>query len=163
MTHALALPEKYPLTSAHVSALLELQPWLKKNVKTSSAALMNWVAACREQLESLTERPPQEPADFRRAATIACKCADCAELKRFLQDPSEPVHRFSAAKDRRKHLEYQIRDAQCDLDLETDHRRSPHVLVCTKNKASYKKMLKTYHQNQEYLAAIRSIEESLPT
>jgi hypothetical protein len=162
VAHALASPKKYPLTQAHMAALVSLQPWLKKNVKKPSDPLTEWLAWCREQLESLTARAPQEPTDFCRAAPITCNCADCAELKRFLEDPRESVHRFSIREDRRKHLEYQIRDQKCDLDLKTEKSRSPYTLVCTKNQASYREKLKKYHQDQEHLATVRSIEAGLP-
>jgi hypothetical protein len=160
--HALAAPKKYPLHTAHIPALESLQPWLKKNLKKRPEALARWAASCREQLESLTAQAPQEPTDFRRDDPIMCKCADCAELKRFLKDPAESVHRFSMRQDRRSHLEHNIRDFKVDLDLRTERQRSPHTLVCTKNKASYQAKLKKYHQDQKHLAMIRSIEADLP-
>jgi hypothetical protein len=160
--HALASPEHYPLRLVHIPALEKLRPWIGKHLKEPCPALARWVASCREQLESLTARAPQEPTDFRRPAEIDHKCADCAELKRFLEDPSEAVHRFSVRQDRRDHLEHMIRGRKCDLDLQTDRRGSPHTLVCTKNKASYQERLTTYHQDRERLATVRSIEASLP-
>jgi hypothetical protein len=162
LEHALAKPKVYPLTDAHMKALEALRPWLKKNLKKPSAALAAWLAACRGQLEALTASAPREPADFRRKAAIDCKCADCTELKRFLQDPRESVHRFSAREDRRRHLEYTIRENECDLDFKTERRGSPYTLVCTKNTASHQKRLKTYHQDQEYLKMVRAVEASLP-
>ena len=51
--------------------------------------------------------------------------------------------------DRRSHLEEKIRQHQCDLDFTTERNRSPHTLVCTKNKASYQAELKTYRQDQQ--------------
>jgi len=162
VSHALALPKKYPLRTAHLPALISLGPWLKKKIKISSSGLSRWVAACREQLERLTAEAPREPTDFRREAAISCKCADCAELRRFLEDPHEAVHRFSMRQDRRSHLEEKIRQHKCDLDFTTERKRSPHTLVCTKNKASYQAELKTYRQDQQSLASVISIQESLP-
>ena len=161
VVQALADPKKYPLESAHVPALTKLSPWLKKEVKVPPAGLSHWIAACRERLESLTASPPQEPTDFRRSATIKCTCGDCGELKRFLEDPRESVHRFSIRQDRRSHLEHAIHDNRCDLDLKTERNRSPHTLVCTKNKASYQEKLKKYHQDQERLATVLSIQAGL--
>jgi hypothetical protein len=83
-------------------------------------------------------------------------------LKRFLDDPGEAMHRFRAKQDRRNHLEQVVRESNCDLDLTTDRRGSPHTLVCTKNKASYQQQLKKHHKDLEDLAAIRAIQESLP-
>ena len=76
--------------------------------------------------------------------------------------PQESVHRFSMRQDRRSHLEEKIRQHKCDVDCTTERTRSPHTLVCTKNKASYQAELKTYHQDQESLAAVIAIQESLP-
>jgi hypothetical protein len=160
--HALALPKRYPLRTAHLAALAALRPWLKKHVKQPIAALTHWLASCREQLEALTAQVPQEPTDFRRSAAIGCKCAECAELSRFLKDPKESVHRFSAREERRKHLEHRIREHRCDLDLKTERRGSPYTLVCTKNTASYRAKLKTYHEDLEHLAMVRAIESGLP-
>jgi hypothetical protein len=160
--HVLARPEKYPLLSVLVPALCTLQPWLKKELAHPCAGLAHLVAACREQLEALTAQVPEAPTDYRREAPISCKCADCNELKKFLTDPKERVHRFRAIQSRRQHLEEQIRHKSCDLDCKTERTGSPHTLVCTKNDASYRARLKTYHENQERLARVRTIEAALP-
>jgi hypothetical protein len=141
---------------------VSLRPWLKKNVKNPCPPLSRWVASCREQFESLTAQAPQDPTDLRRPADVACKCAECAELRRFLENPREPVHRFSVKEERRNHLADQIRKHKLDLDSKTEKKGSPYTLVCTKNKASYEEQLKTYHQDQARLTTIRSIEASLP-
>lgn len=160
--HALARPDKYPLTDAHVAALTTLGPWLAKNVKAACPGLRHWLDSCIAQLEALTAEEPQPPADFRRRAEVSCRCADCAELKSFLQNPSEPAHRFRAVEARRRHLEDVIRHSHCDLDLSTERRGSPHTLVCTKNRASYDRELQTFHANQEHLATLRAIQKKLP-
>ena len=161
--HVLARPETYPLTSAHMEALTALQPWLKKNLRSSSPGLSRWLAACREQLEALTAQEPQPPADFRRSASLSCKCADCAELKRFLDDPHESEHRFRAVEARRRHLEEITRRHHCDLDLRTERKGSPHTLVCAKNTASFKARLSKYHQDQVHLKTVQLIEVNVPS
>ena len=161
--HVLSKPVKYSLTSTHLTALTALQPWLKKNLKRPSPGLSRWLTACREQLEALTAQEPQPPADFCRDAPISCKCADCAELKRFLEAPRESEHRFRAVEHRRRHLEHQVREHHCDLDLRTERKGSPHTLVCTKNTASYKARLSKFHQDQIYLKTIQTIEASMPS
>ena len=162
VTHVLATPKVYPLIPVHVQALTQLQPWLQKHVKKPSAALSRWLDALRKHLESLTPVMPREPADFRREANHSCPCRDCAELARFLKDPQEKVYRFSAAQERRRHLENVIRNDRCDLDLTTVRQGSPHTLVCTKNTASFQRKLKKYYKDKAYLAIILSIQENLP-
>ncbi len=160
--HALARPRQYPLTEAHVEALGKLQPWLKKNFKKPSPALARWVAAVREQLETLTAEAPRPPADFRRPAAVSCNCALCAELKQFLADHKAEVHRFTVAQDRRKHLESTIRQDRLDVNTKTEERGRPYTLVCTKNTASYHAAVKKFEWDQKHLAALRMIEASLP-
>ena len=158
----LADPKLYPLL-AHITALTELQPWLKTHVKTRCEGVSRWVAACRAKLEALTAQEPAPPSDRRREANIDCKCADCAELRRFLTDPKEEVHRFRAAQDRRSHLENTISHRGCDVSCKTERVGSPHVLVCTKTTASFKARLKKYHEDCQHLATLRTIEAALPT
>lgn len=159
--HALATPKKYPMTEAHVEAIVGLRPWLEKHVNKPSHALTSWLESVRKHLEVSTAQEPPEPTDFRRAAPISCPCADCAALERFLKDPAEPVHRFRARESIRRHLEEEIRHRKCDLDLATERRGSPHTLVCTKNKASYLASLKKYHEDRQHLATIKDIEDGL--
>ena len=85
-----------------------------------------------------------------------------SEPDAFVADPHEAVHRFRAAQDRRSHLESVIHSARCDLDCQTEERGRPYTLVCTKNTASYQARLAKYHQDQEHLATIRSIEANVP-
>ncbi len=159
---ALADAKLYPLAD-QISALTALRPWLAENLDAPCESAARWVATCREQLIALTAREPTPPVDFRREANPDCKCADCAELKRFLSDPNERVHRFRASKDRRSHLEMVIGKSACDVSFVTERVGSPHVLACTKNTASFQARLKKFHADVEHLAAIRAMESSLPT
>ncbi len=160
--HALALPQKYPLTDAHIKALVGLRTWLSKNVKKPSAGLVKWLDEVRDQLRSITAEVPQEPTDFRRAAPIKCTCSDCAELKRFLADPGERVLRLKMGKERRRHLHSQIDVNKIDLTHVTERIGSPQTLVCTKTAASYQASLKKYREDREHLATIEAIRASLP-
>lgn len=161
VNHVLAIPDKYPLLTVHMSVFHDLAPWLKKHVKRPSAALSQWVASCRAQLEALTAKAPQRPRDFRRAAAISCRCADCGQLRRFLEDPREQVYRFRARQDQRSHLENAIRVAHCDLDCKTERTGSPHVLVCTKNTASFEAAVKKYHQDLKHLETLQELATEL--
>ena len=136
--------------------------WVGFEGKALPSALSRWLAACCEQLEALTAAEPTAPADFRREANVRCDCADCKELKAFLKDPAERVHRFRVRQDRRQHLEHQIKGHGCDVDCVTDRTGSPQTLVCTKNTASFGARLKKYHEDLAHLAALRSIEKSVP-
>lgn len=112
-------------------------------------------------MEALAAEKPQAPADFRRDANITCRCADCRELVRFLNDPHEKVHRFPMGKERRRHLHQAIEWGQCDVAHVTERRGSPQTLVCTKNTASFQRRLRQYEVDQKHLAALRSLEAVL--
>ena len=161
VTHTLSAPNTYPLL-AHVSAMTGLRPWLKTHLKKPSAAVSQWLAACCEQLELLTTQEPVRPADFRRDANLSCQCADCSELRAFLKDPVEKVYRFRVRQDRRQHLEHTTRWQRCDVTCVTERVGSPQTLVCTKTTASYEAKLKTYREDREHLATLRSIRLDLP-
>ena len=108
LDHTFATPTRYPLTEVHIKALAEPPALAQEECQGALCPLAKWLDLVREQLEALTAREPEKPADFRRAAPMTCTCADCAELKRFLEDPREALHRFKAAKERRRHLHSQI-------------------------------------------------------
>ncbi len=160
--HTFAHPDNYPLTEVHLAALASLQGWLKKNVHGPNAGLTRWLAACREQLESLTAVMPQQPTDFRRPAEVACKCAHCRALNQYLTDPREKVQRFMAPQNDRSHLEQSIRTHECDVNTQTERTRPSHTLVCTKNTKSYERALEKYHKDRKHLAMVRAIEAGLP-
>jgi hypothetical protein len=162
LVYAAAMPKRYPLRELQIPVLVGLQPWLAKHLESPSAPLAQWLAACQEQLAGLTSEKPRAPADFRRDADVACRCADCQELVQFLKDPHEKVHRFSVRKDRRQHLHQVIERHGCDVEHVTDRRGSPQTLVCTKNTASFQRRLRQYEVDKEHLAALRSIGANLP-
>jgi hypothetical protein len=142
--------------------LLELGKRLSKaSMKQPSPALGQWMASCRAELEALTAAPPTPPADFRREAPVTCSCADCAELKRFLTNPTERQHSFPMAEKRRRHLEDVINAGKCDLACTTTRSSSPHILVCTKTTASHERRVKEYHENLQYLQEIRDLQAGL--
>ena len=161
LTHISDTPKRYPLRNVQIDALLDLRSWLIKHVHEPCPPLSEWLAACRAQLEALTAEAPQPPADFRREASIRCRCADCQELVKFLRDPQEQVHRFPVRKDRRQHLHQMIETHECDVEHVTERRGSPQTLVCTKNTASFQRRVRQYEEDREHLAALRSVEKSL--
>ncbi len=161
VTRTLADAKTYPL-AAHIAALTALGPWLKKHLEKPATGLAQWLAACRQQLESLTAQEPVAPTDFRREANLSCKCADCTELKTFLKDPTEKVHRFRVRQDRRQHLEDVVGRNKSDVNCVTDRTGSPQTLVCTKNTASYEAKLKKYREDLGHLTTLRAIRDNLP-
>ena len=120
----------------------------------------SWPGAARLReatLEHLRRRialPLEAPRDWTRANPIKCQCDDCRALGAFLVRPDQQQWRLKAAQDRRGHVEHNVRNAACDLDLATERRGSPHVLVATKNQASYQRRAKQRRQDLEHVSAL---------
>ncbi len=68
-----------------------------------------------------------------------CHCEHCQSLSRFLQSASQQVWRFKAREADRSHVEDSIRQGRHDVECITERKGSPHVLVCSKNQASYER------------------------
>jgi predicted 2-oxoglutarate/Fe(II)-dependent dioxygenase YbiX len=111
-------------------------------------------AACVAHLRVRAAEPLAPPADWRRAATLACRCRNCTELARFLADSERQTWILKAAEAERRHVEDSIRRAQADLDLTTDRRGRPYSLVCTKNQASYERQARQRRQDLKDLALL---------
>lgn len=90
---------------------------------------------------------PSEPTDWTIAADTSCTCEHCAKLRMFCRDRVRRVERFSVRKDLRRHLHEIIEHYRLDLDHETERKGSPYTLVCTKNRASYKRRLEEYAED----------------
>ena len=109
------------------------------------------VKALREaalaHLEARIALPLEPPPDWMRTGSIACQCAHCRALSRFLAAADEPVWQFKANEVDRQHVAHSIQRAQCDLDLATNKRGRPYTLVCTKNQASYQRRVRQREQD----------------
>lgn len=156
LDHALAC-DRYDLTDAHLTAIFALESRLAK-LPGGDTAVTRWLAACRRELENRTAEAPQEPTDYRRADKLSCKCADCRALSAFLADPNRPQARFPLAKARRQHLHGIIDSNRCDCTHVTEHRGSPHTLVCTKTTASYEAACQIYKRDLQNLSRIAALE-----
>ncbi|GMV48456.1 MAG: hypothetical protein AMXMBFR66_38540 [Pseudomonadota bacterium] len=94
-------------------------------------------AAALDHLRARSSLDLAPPADWRREARMSCRCEHCLALSRFLQSADQEVWRFKAREADRRHVEDSIRQGRHDVDCSTERKGSPHVLVCTKNQASY--------------------------
>ena len=154
--HALAC-EQYDLTEAHLTAIFALESQLAK-LPGGDTAISRWLAACRRALEDRTAEAPPRPTDYRRADNLSCKCKDCRALSAFLADPNQREARFPMAKERRQHLHNTIASNRCDCSHVTEHRGSPHTLVCTKTTASYDAAREIYERDSQNLSRITALE-----
>jgi hypothetical protein len=150
-------PKRFDFTTVQIPALLQMERWLRRNVKRPCAPLHRWLAAVVEELESRASHPPQEPTDWRRESDTGCSCADCKELSRFLRDPSMKTLRLPLAKDRRQHLHAIIDGKNLDTTHVTERSGRPFTLVCAKTQASFERTLRAHHLDLEHLTKIRNL------
>ena len=133
------------------TALSTLYP--EERLAESAAYQRLW----RHAADSLLNRsacPPDEPRDWKIAADISCDCDHCDELRNFCSDPDAKVRRFPLRKELRRHLHRQIDGNRLDMSHVTERRGSPYTLVCTKNRASYRRRLAEYGRDVECMRSL---------
>ena len=140
----LARPALYDLDSLLVPAAVLLNA---TGGETEAPAVKVLREAALVHLEARIALPLEPPPDWMRTGSIACQCAHCRALSRFLAAPDEPVWQFKANEGDRQHVAHSIQRAQCDLDLATNKRGRPYTLVCTKNQASFQRRVRQREQD----------------
>jgi hypothetical protein len=130
----LAWPQTYEPDAVLIPAVLGLTG---PAVSQAAAVVQRLRTAALEHLRARIAEPLEPPRDWARASAIACSCAPCRDLSRFLADPDRQQWTLKAPETGRRHVEESIRRSGCDLDLVTDRRGRPYSLVCTKNQASH--------------------------
>ena len=149
----LAWPQTYEPDAVLVPAVLGLTG---PAAHQAAAAVQRLRTAALEHLRARIAEPLEPPRDWARASAIACPCAHCRELSRFLADPERQHWTFKAPEAGRRHLEESIRRSGCDLDLVTDRRGRPYSLVCTKNQASYDRRAQQRQRDLAHLARLEA-------
>jgi hypothetical protein len=134
VTHWLAWPKTYGMDAVIVPALRRLA---ERPALLNRPACLRLRAAALEHLRTRSSLDLAPPADWRREARMSCRCEHCLALSQFLQSADQEVWRFKAREADRRHVEDSIRQGRHDVDCSTERKGSPHVLLCTKNQASY--------------------------
>jgi predicted 2-oxoglutarate/Fe(II)-dependent dioxygenase YbiX len=150
----LAWPQTYEPDAVLVPAVLGLSG---PAAQQAAAAVQRLRTAAMEHLRARIAEPLEPPRDWARASAIACSCAHCHELSRFLADPDRQSWTFKAPEIGRRHLEESIQRSGCDLDLVTDRRGRPYSLVCTKNQASYDRRAQQRQRDLTHLAQLEAL------
>ncbi len=155
--HVLACRKTYGLDSVLVPAILKLT----RSAETArSDAVGRLRTACLEHLRARVAQPLEPPKDWVRPSALNCDCPRCAELSRFLADPSRKLWQLKAAESDRSHVEATIRHCGCDLDVITERRGRPYSLLCTKNQASYERRVE---QRKKDLADLKQLDRGRST
>lgn len=127
---------------------------------TSSAAYTPLWRQAAAFLLARSATVPEEPRDWRIASEIDCDCRHCAKLRAFCRNPAARTERFPLRKDLRKHLHRIIDAHRLDMSHVTERRGRPYTLVCTKNRASYRRRLTEYGKDVSWM---RSLIRSAPS
>jgi hypothetical protein len=136
VTHWLAWPKTFGLDTVIVLALRLLA---ERPALMGRPASLRLRAAALAHLKARVSQDLAPPADWQRDARMVCRCEHCQGLARFLASADEEVWRFKAREADRRHVEDSIRQGHLDVDCTTERKGSPHVLVCSKNQASYER------------------------
>lgn len=161
MDIAVSVPEVFDQFSKVVSLDREVPKALAKlrqnrEVFRSEAYLSLWRVSASHLLDR-SESPPEEPQDWRVAAEFSCNCPQCKALRKFCKNPEQRVARFPLKKELRAHLHQKIDNNRLDLDHETERKGRPFTLVCTKNRATYKRRLKEYSNDVKHMKTLITI------
>jgi hypothetical protein len=105
---------------------------------------------------SRASRSSDATTDAKLEARMSCRCEHCLALGRFLQSAELEVWRFKAREADRRHVEDSIRQGRHDVDCSTERKGSPHVLVCTKNQASYERRVAQRRADLDDLARLKA-------
>jgi hypothetical protein len=149
--HVLAWPRTYAPDDVLVPAALALSKLEERQAWPAAARLRE---AALDHLRGRIALPLEAPRDWSRLNPLECTCADCRELGEFLTDPHRRQWHLKAAQGRRSHVEGSVRNARCDIDFTTERRGSPHILVATKNQASYERRAKQRRQDLDHVSAL---------
>ncbi len=110
--------------------------------------------AVRMHLHTRVAEVLEPPADWRRDSQIKCTCQGCAELRAFLDNPTQSTGSFKAAEAKRNHIEHSIRSHKCDVNCITERSSRPYRLVCTKNQASYQRRVEQRKNDLDMLTRL---------
>jgi predicted 2-oxoglutarate/Fe(II)-dependent dioxygenase YbiX len=153
VTHWLAWPKTYGMDAVIVPALRRLAD---RPALLNRPACLRLRAAAVDHLRARSSLDLAPPADWRREARVSCRCEHCLALGRFLQSADQEVWRFKAREADRRHVEDSIRRGRHDVDCSTERKGSPHVLVCTKNQASYERRVAQRRADLDDLARLKA-------
>jgi hypothetical protein len=130
----------------------------QKTVAVDRSVRHLWTRAA-EFLLLRSEIPPAPPPDWCLNAELSCSCPDCRELQAFARSPALRVHRFRVWKERRSHLHHMIDGHRLDMTHVTERAGSPQTLVCTKDRRTFDRRTKEYHDE---IAAMRTLVRLAP-
>ena len=133
LNYLLAWPATYDMDKILMPAALQLTETETSRELPVVEHLRN---AVRIHLHRRVAEVLEPPADWRRDSQIKCTCRDCAELRTFLNNPTQSTWSFKAAEAKRNHIEHSIKSHKSDVSYVTERSSRPYSLICTKKHAA---------------------------
>jgi hypothetical protein len=152
-------PDTFSPVALVVPAIERICVGRQQTIAAVHRSLQHLWGSATEFLLGCSEVPPQPPSDWHLSVELTCSCPDCQELQSFALDPAERVHRFRLRKERRRHLHNMIDRHRLDMTHMTERVGSPQTLVCTKDRRTFDRRMKQYHDE---IAAMRTLMKMAP-
>ncbi len=138
-----------------------------KELKQSDAPIAKVLADLWQHtanfLLSRSERPPPQPTDWKLpTVNKSRRYEECIKLKKFCLSPTATVLHLPAVQEIRDHLEKVIENGNLDIDCHTVTKGRPYTLVCTKNRATFKKQLEQYDKDIKTIQLLLKEARDLP-
>ena len=119
----------------------------------SAAYRALWQVAA-DHLLGRSGTPPVPPQTWYIEAELGCSCKACVQLHAFCADAQSQVAKIAVAKRLRRHLRDKINALKLDIDYTTERIGRPYSLVCTKNRASYQRLLERYSDDLDHMRVL---------
>lgn len=152
-------PDTFSPVALVVPAIERICVGHQQTIAAVHRSLQHLWGSAAEFLLQCSEVPPQPPSDWHQSVELKCSCPDCRELQSFAHDPVERVHRFRLKKERRQHLHNMIDRHRLEMTHVTERVGSPQTLVCTKDRRTFDRRMKQYHDE---IAAMRTLVKIAP-
>jgi hypothetical protein len=116
---------------------------------------------CKRDLEARTAVKPTPPTDWKREIPKTDQHKDLWKiLEPFLNSPTQRVFDYVKNEAHRSAMEWAIKSAEVDLEMETIKKGRPYTLRLTKTQASYERRLKEW---EEDVLLLKKMKEAEPT
>lgn len=118
-------------------------------------------SAVVRSLEEIVARPPRRADDWSIVPPRGCNCDLCAELAKFLRDPTRTEHAWPLGKDRRQHIHRVIDLHRLPVKHQTIRSGRPQTLMLVKRKVLFDEEAALLVRHKSLLASLRKLGRTL--
>lgn len=127
------------------------------NIDVHGALLSRCSADVIARLETSVGQKIEKPSDWKRGAMVKCSCADCRDLRAFMESPTRAAFTLKAAEGARRHL--QESGSRLDLSFDTEKTGRPYTLICRKTLGTWERETKRRGDELEALSRLRAMND----